>query len=262
VTVDGIDFAVFLSGPPDAGPLLLLHGTGASSQSWDPLLRFLTPTHRVIRIDLPGCGGSTIPESFDYEITAVGRQVGRVLDRLGVGPLTVVGHSSGGAFATGLAEQCPDRVSALALIDTGPDMHAYVAEEVDLRGASWSELTDDQLREAMRDGFHDGFAIPQDYVDQFRRLDFAVFAAASPPLRRYLADESLPRRLVPTGKPLFVIFGDRDVRWNPASADDYLIVPGAVVRLLAGLGHSPNLEDPGRVAAGLLAFTAGLQRNG
>ncbi|MGN6205148.1 alpha/beta fold hydrolase [Humibacter sp.] len=253
VTADGVGFAVFEDGPRDGDPLLLIHGTAASSRSWEPLLPFATSAHRVIRIDLPGCGRSAMPETLDYGVATVGRQIGMVLDRLDVGPVTAVGHSSGGVFATGLAEECPGAVSALALIDTGPSMGSYIAEGVDLRGASWAELTDDQLRQAMRDGFHPGFAIPQDYVDQFRQLDFAVFGAVSIAIRRYLSDRALPDRLAPLGKPLLVIFGEQDARWNPASADDYRIVPDARIELLDGLGHSPNLEDPERVARTLFA---------
>jgi pimeloyl-ACP methyl ester carboxylesterase len=58
------------------------------------------------------------------------------------------------------------------------------------------------------------------------------------------------------GKPLQVIFGDRDRRWNPASAADYRVVPGARVDLLPGAGHAPILEDPPQTAALLLAFAA------
>lgn len=257
LTVDGIDFAVYQDGPPDADPLLLLHGTAASARSWEPLLPLLVPAHRVIRIDLPGCGRSTLPHGASYDVSVVARRVGGVLDQLDAGPTTVVGHSSGGVFATGLAEQRPDLVSALALIDTGPHMRAYIAEEVDLRGASWTELTDDQLRQAMRDGFHAGFAIPKDYVDQFRELDFGVFGAVSVSIRGYLAERSLPDRLVPIGKPLLVIFGEQDVRWDPASAQDYRIVSGAQIELMNGLGHSPNLEDPQRVASSLSSFLTG-----
>ncbi len=53
-----------------------------------------------------------------------------------------------------------------------------------------------------------------------------------------------------------MIFGQDDRRWRSSSAADYRAVPGAIVELLPGLGHSPNLEDPPRTAVPLLAFTA------
>ena len=72
----------------------------------------------------------------------------------------------------------------------------------------------------------------------------------------YIQQQALPDRLAPLGKPLLVIYGEDDRRWRPSSAADYHAVPGAHVEMLPGLGHSPNLEDPPRTAAPLLAFTA------
>jgi pimeloyl-ACP methyl ester carboxylesterase len=56
--------------------------------------------------------------------------VGAVLDRLGVSTVTVVGHSSGCAVATALAEQRPDVVADLALIDFGPSLAAKTPEKL------------------------------------------------------------------------------------------------------------------------------------
>lgn len=256
VPVGDGELHVSVDGPDNAPALLLIHGTGASTRSWDPLVPHLVESHRVLRVDLPGCGASTKPDGASHAVADQARRVSTAMDRLGVERVTVVGHSSGGVFATALTELRPDLVAAAVLIDTGPDMAAYIAKDIPLRAASWSELTDDDIRTAMSDGFHPGFEIPQEYVDQFRDLDLALFGATSVAVRAYLGARSLPERLAPLGKPLLVLFGEQDQRWNPAAAADYRVVPGARVELLAGLGHSPNLEDPPRAAKELLAFTA------
>lgn len=246
-------------GPPDAPALLLIHGTAASARSWEPMVPLLTGSHRVIRIDLPGCGRSGKPDGASYAVEDQARRVSEALDRLGVDHAAVVGHSSGGVFATALAEQRPDLVAALVLIDTGPHMAAYIAKEVPLRAASWADLTDDEIRLAINDGFHEDFEIPKEYVDQFRDVDLSVFGATSQAIRAFLAERSLPVRLAPLGKPLLVLFGEEDRRWRPTSAADYHAVPGATVRMIPGIGHSPNLEDPPRTAVPLLVFTEGLR---
>lgn len=254
---DGAEFHVCQHGPSDAPALLLIHGTAASARSWDPMLPLLS-THRVIGIDLLGCGGSAVPDDGNYAVVDQVPRIGVVLDELGVGSVVVVGHSSGGIFATALTEARPDLVSAVVMINTGPDMSAYIAKEVSMQGASWSDLTDDQIREATSDGFHPGYDIPQAYLEQFREIDFQAFGAISVAIRAYLTQRSLPDRLVPLGKPLLVIFGDQDLRWQPSSANDYRIVPGAVINMMSGLGHSPNLEDPQRTARALLGFIGAL----
>jgi pimeloyl-ACP methyl ester carboxylesterase len=254
--LDDGEIHVYQEGPRDAPALLLIHGTAVSARSWEPMVPLLTGSHRVIRIDLLGCGRSAKPDGASYAVPDQARRVGAVLDRLGVGRAIVVGHSSGGAVATALTEKRSDLVTAVVLVNTGPDMAAYIAKEVAIRATSWADLTDEQVRQAMSDGFRAGYEIPQAFVDQFRDIDFHVFAAISQAIRAYLDEQGLPERLAPLGKPLLVIFGEEDRRWRPSSAADYRAVPGATVEMLPGVGHSPNLEDPPRTAAPLLAFTA------
>jgi pimeloyl-ACP methyl ester carboxylesterase len=243
-------------GPRDAPALLLIHGTAASLRTWDPLVPLLTGSHHVIRIDLLGCGRSAKPDGASYTIPDQARRVGAALDRLGVERAIVVGHSSGGSVATALTEQRPDLVTALALIDTGPNMAAYIAEEIAIGPAQWPDLTDEQLRQIMRSAFSAGYEIPQPLVDEARGMDLHVFAAISQAVRAYLEEQALPERLATLGKPLLVIFGEEDRRWRSSSATEYRAVPGATVEMLPGVGHSPNLEDPPRTAVALLAFTA------
>jgi pimeloyl-ACP methyl ester carboxylesterase len=253
---DDGEIHVCLDGPRAAPALLLVHGTAVSARSWEPMVPLLAGSHRVIRIDLPGCGRSARPDGASYAVPDQARRVGAALDRLGVGQAVVVGHSSGGTVATALTEQRPELVAAVALVNTGPDMAAYIAKDVPIRAEAWADLTDEQVRQAMSDGFRPGYEIPPALVEQFRDVDFYVFMAISQAVRAYLGERGLSDRLAPLGKPLLVIFGEEDRRWRPSSAADYYGVPGATVEMLPGVGHSPNLEDPTRTAALLLAFAA------
>ena len=254
--LDGGEIHVCLDGPRDAPAILLIHGTAASLRTWDLMVPMLTGSHRVIRIDLLGCGQSAKPDGASYEIPDQARRAGAALDRLGVKHAIVGAHSSGGAVATALAEQRPGLVTALALIDTGPNMAAYIAEEITIGPAQGPDLTDEQLRQLMSSGFSAGYEIPQPFVDEARGMNFHVLAATSQALRAYLEEQALPGRLATLGKPLLVIFGEEDRRWRSSSAAEYRVVPGSRVELLPGLGHTPILEDPPRTATRLLAFTA------
>jgi pimeloyl-ACP methyl ester carboxylesterase len=243
-------------GPLDAAPVVLVHGTAASSRSWYAMLPHLTAAHRVIRVDLPGCGSSAPPA--DYRVPGQARLVGEALDRLGTGPAVVAGHSSGGAIATALAEERPDLVTALALINTGPSMDSYIAPSFAFDPSDWSSLTESQLRQTVAQAFAPGFEVPQDAVDQVRAMTFETFAATSVALRNYLTERPLPDRLATLGKPLLVIFGELDLRWRAASAADYLRVPDAQVEVLPHAGHTP-VEDAATTASLLLAFAAAVK---
>lgn len=253
--LDGGDIHVREDGPRDAPALLLIHGTAASTISWDPLVPLLTPSHRVVRIDLLGSGRSAKPAGGDYTVPAQARRAGEALDRLGVERAVVVGHSGGGLVATALAERRPDLVTALALIDTGPSMDAFIGPDT---GAveQWP-LPEEQVRRLASSGFsREGYEMPQAFVDEVRGMDLAVFAELMRTPRDYVTQQTAPDRLKVLGKPLLVIFGELDRRWRPASAFDYRVVPGARVEMLPDVGHSPNMEDPSRTAEVLLGFTA------
>jgi len=259
--LDGGNIYVRQDGPRDAPALLLIHGSGFSTHSWDVLVPLLTTSHRVIRIDLLGHGRSAKPADGDYKIPAQARRAAAAVDRLGIEHALVVGHSSGGYAATALAEQRPDLVTALALINTGPRMDAFIAQEGAIEPSQWPHLTDEQIRLAASTGFsRAGYQIPQQLVDDVRCMTYHTFTTTMQASRAYIQQQPLPDRLAPVRKPLLVIFGEDDRRWRSSSAADYHAVPSAHVEMLPGIGHSPILEDPPRTAALLLAFAGSVPR--
>ncbi|MFB7244127.1 alpha/beta hydrolase [Streptomyces populi] len=256
LSLDDGDIHVCQDGPRDAPALLLIHGSASSTRSWDPMVPLLTGPHHVIRIDLPGHGRSAAPADRGYAIPDQARRVGTALDRLGVEHVVIAGHSSGGAVATAVAEQRPGLVTALALVNTGPGLDAFIAQESAAIGASPWPPTDEQLRRFASTAFsRAGYQVPEELLDDVRRMTHRTLTATTGATRSYLEQRPLPDRLRVLGKPLLVIFGEDDRRWRSSSASDYRVVPGARVELLPGLGHSPLLEDPQRTAVPLLAFT-------
>jgi pimeloyl-ACP methyl ester carboxylesterase len=262
--LDGGNIYVSQDGPRDAPALVLIHGLGGSTRWWDRVVPMLATSYHVIRIDLLGHGRSAKPAGGGYEIPRQGRRVGQALDRLGIKQAMVVGHSTGGAVATALAEQRGDLVTALALIDTGPRIDAFISQglvgqliEVPVLGQLlWRFRTDGPIRKGLSTGFTPGFEIPQQLVDDTRGMTHHALTATLRASDDYLKHRPLPDRLTGIGKPLLVIFGEQDQRWRSSSAALYRAVAGARVELLPGVGHSPMLEDPPRTAALLLTFTS------
>ncbi|MEU0081866.1 alpha/beta fold hydrolase [Micromonospora tulbaghiae] len=262
--LDGGNIHVSQDGPRDAPALVLIHGLGASTRWWDPVVPMLARSHRLIRIDLLGHGRSAKPAGGGYAIPQQAHRVGQALDRLDVEHAVLVGHSTGGYVATALAGQRGDLVTALALIDTGPRMDAFISDgpvgkliDVPVVGQLlWRLRTDGIIRRGLSTAFAPGFKAPQQLVADTRAMTYHALTATSRASDDYLAERPLPDRLTPLGKPLLVIFGEEDQRWRSSSAASYRAVAGARVELIPGVGHSPMLEDPPRTAALLLTFTA------
>ena len=98
--------------------VLLVHGLGASTLSWQPtgsrLATALDAT--VTAVDLPGFGLTRLPPGQRAGLPENGRVVRDLLTRY-LGPATVVGNSMGGALGVGLAARHPELVEALVLVD-------------------------------------------------------------------------------------------------------------------------------------------------
>jgi pimeloyl-ACP methyl ester carboxylesterase len=249
-------------GSRQAPPLLLIHGSGASSGSWKPVVPALAAHHHVIRIDLPGCGQSPPPPSYD--VPAQAARVAALLDGLGLRHVTVVGHSSGGYVATALAEQRSDLVTSLALISTGPSIDAILPQPAILRALMapplgpllWSRRSDATTRRGLNATCARPVDIPDDVVAELRGTTYRAMRGVLRANRAYIAERSVPSRLAVLDVPALVLFGMADPRWDPASARQYDAVPGVRVELLPGVGHVPIFEEPETTSTLLLGFTA------
>jgi magnesium chelatase accessory protein len=84
-------------------PLLLVHGTAASSHSFRALVPLLAERFTVIAPDLPGHALSTAPPTVDVSLPGIAAALADLLDALGVSPLVAVGHSAGAAVLARMA---------------------------------------------------------------------------------------------------------------------------------------------------------------
>ncbi|HVA06261.1 MAG TPA: alpha/beta hydrolase [Acidimicrobiales bacterium] len=248
-------------GKPGAPALLLIHASAASLATWDLVVPSLAGAFRVIRVDLLGCGKSTTPAA-GYDVPTQARRVSAALDKLGVSRVTVIGHSGGCAVAVALAEQRPDAVGAMALIDFGPSLDAKIPENRLTRllltrfpgSLLWRLKTEATIRRGARMGFNHPVDIPDAMIEDALRMTHRAFVGAMRAPVEYLGQRSLPERLSALDLPLLVIFGAEDQRWRSSLAGGYRVVSGARVELLSGVGHTPILEDPLTTAKLLINF--------
>lgn len=106
----GIRWHVQMMRPPGAGfapPVVLVHGTGASTHSWRDVMPALARRMTVIAMDLPGHGFSSMPAAADsLSLPGMAKGIAGLLSTLGAAPRIVVGHSAGAAI---LIRMCLDR---------------------------------------------------------------------------------------------------------------------------------------------------------
>jgi pimeloyl-ACP methyl ester carboxylesterase len=99
------------------GPaLILLHGYAETSRMWQPIIPLLAGRFTVIAPDLPGIGGSAIPES-GLDMKTAATRIHALARSLGVAEAEVVGHDIGLMVAYAYAAQYPAEVRKLVLMD-------------------------------------------------------------------------------------------------------------------------------------------------
>lgn len=231
-----------------SAPIVMLHGIGASSAIWLPVIADLDPAMAVARFDLPGHGRAAALErpGFAALMDAMWEQ----LEAAGIGEAHLVGHSLGGALALALADAGRLRVRSLTLLAP-----AGLGAEIDgafLAGfarATRAESLSPWLARLVADPA----VLPGGFAEETMRM-------RSPPGVRE-GQERLIQALFPDGTQSFdlrpalgrlrvpakVIWGRQDaiIPWRHA-----LAAPGRVaIHLLADTGHLAQLEAPDVVAA-------------
>jgi pimeloyl-ACP methyl ester carboxylesterase len=130
-----------------APPLVLIHGGRDHARSWDWVARDLRRDHHVIAPDLRGHGDSSWVRGGHYTLHEFLLDIAQLLDTLDLGPVTLVGHSLGGAVAIHYAATYPERVKKLVAIEgLGPPpemIERLVTQPIWERTREWIE----QVRE-------------------------------------------------------------------------------------------------------------------
>lgn len=264
VELPGGDLQVVERGPRDGSPIVLIHCFTCAIDWWDAMAPRLARRHRVVAVDLLGHGGSEKPDS-GYTIENQADLVAQALNRLGVRNAEVVGHSLGGPVSVALAERSPQLVDRLVIIDSrsSPDdegdlgILAELAFTPVIGEALWRIKPDFAVRQGLEVAFAPGFEVPDAFVEDVNRMTFSAYDESA--RDDYAEDTSLAERIAATRKPLLVIMGaEEQIIDDPRAtlarfADE---VPWAQTELIAGAGHSPNVEKPAQTAALVLAFNS------
>lgn len=242
------------AGPADAPPLLLVHGLGQNGfTDWLPVLPTLARQWRVLAVDLPGFGYSSSPDA-KLSPTNLARVLKASLDRHFSGPVSVVGHSMGGAVALRLASMEPARVSQLVLVDVAGILHrtAFTKHSASLQLPA--ESMPEPLREPVARLRDLGnvlierlFGLPVDPTEVLRANDWLwgrvlrdrnnVNAALA------LVDENFSAAVHTLQQPVRLIWGEAD-GIAPLRTGELLArcLPRAQLETLRGVGHVPMAQ--------------------
>jgi 2-succinyl-6-hydroxy-2,4-cyclohexadiene-1-carboxylate synthase len=238
-----------------SGPrVVLLHGFGQTCRCWGPVAAALADHHEVVRLDLPGHGGSG---GVVADLPATGR-----LAAAAGGPSVYVGYSMGARMALHVATEAPGAVRGLVLVGGTPgieddaeradrrDRDAALAARIRAEGVDW--FVDWWLAQPMFAGLS-----PATRFEDERRRNTAEGLAGSLELAGTGRQRPLWSALPEIGVPVLVMAGEDDGRYAAiARKTAAAIGANASVALVPGAGHSAHLEQPTRFQEVLLPWLA------
>jgi len=262
-TIHGYQRAYRIAG---SGPaILLIHGIGDNSTTWNTVQAKLAQRFTVIAPDLLGHGKSDKPRA-DYSVAAYANGMRDLLTVLDIERVTIVGHSLGGGVAMQFAYQFPHLVERLILVSAGG-----VTKDVNVvfRWASLpmgSEalallrlplvLPAVQVAGKVLGAALGTTGLGRDLPNVLRILDDLPEPTASSAFTRTLRAvvdwrgqivTMLDRCYLTQAIPVQIIWGTKDVvvpvqhAWMAHSA-----MPGSRLEIFEGSGHFPFHDDPAR----------------
>ena len=253
--VAGVRLHVRDTGPRAAPAIILLHGFGASLQTWDDWARDLQADHRVIRYDMPGFGLTGADPSGDYTDARSIAVLLALLDRVEVARASLVGNSMGGRIAWTFAALHPERVDKLVLVSpdgfASPGMAYGVAPKVPLMlRALPYVLPSFMLRASLAPAYANPGVVTEALFTRYRDMMLA------PGVRRAIVDRMGQQVLVDPvpllnriEAPTLLMWGEQDGMIPFANSADYLhALPHGTLAALPGVGHLPQEEAPATVA--------------
>lgn len=118
VDIGEMKFATYQRGPKNArSTVVLVHGFTSDKSVWIPFSNSIHPYRRVLTPDLAGHGESGFDASWNYSAGAQAQRLAKLLDKLEIDKVTLIGSSMVGNVNSSFAASYTERNQALVLID-------------------------------------------------------------------------------------------------------------------------------------------------
>jgi len=273
---DGVTLHYDVTGKGE--PVLLLSGgPGFSPGYLEPIAKALAAKHACVLLHQRGTGRSVL-EKYDattLELKKLVADVEALRRELKVEKLTIVGHSFGGILSMLYASEHPDRIRALALIDSGgPTLAAVPKFATNLASrfsaddtakiVEWSqpERMSANRRKAILEitkakaaAYFADRSKAHLLTDPMTEESFhdGVFYAVTPQL---MAGLDLRAAMKNVKAPVLVIHGKHDPLETAQEVHETFA--GSRLEIIEDAGHFPWLEKPDAVYAALRTFLGGL----
>lgn len=234
VEVNDVKINYVLEG--EGAVIVFIHGLGEDLESWEPQTKYFSNDFRVVALDLRGHGKSSAPKKR-IEIADFADDVAALLAHLGTKKAHFCGLSMGALVAFELCKRHPDLIQSIILVATRsqyPPAQTTVLEQMSM------ELIGEEVAT---------FALAANAPEPLREKVAKMIANTNKDAYIQSAEATSMLSyadLLPTIKvPTLIIVGELDIvaplNWAQLMNKD---IPGSVLKVMRGVGHLPNIENP------------------
>ena len=238
--------------------VVLLHGYLESMYVWDDFTSLLTPSVRVITVDIPGHGISEVKGEV-HTMEMVADVLHEMLNSLGIEKVTMVGHSMGGYVSLAFCARYPEQLEGLVLLSSSPNPDTDLKKENRRREIALVRAgkKDALARVAPEAGFAEqNRRRLKDYIDDLVEQvhiteDEGIVALLGGMMERVDQNQMLSE----CGVRQLFIMGRHDGYIPVEAAEEFIARnPQAEVAWLENSGHMGFIEEPEACADALLNF--------
>lgn len=235
--------------PTSPAPLLLIPGLLCDDATWQPQCEALAGTATCV-VARHGLANS---------ITQMARQA---LAAMPAGRFAVAGHSMGGRVALELTRLAPERVSHLALLDTGyqPLADGAAGEAERAQRHELLAIARTQGMRAMGERWASGMVHPDRlgtplFEQVLRMIERATPETFAAQIEALLGRPDATPQLAGIRVPTLVLCGREDA-WSPPARHEALhaLIPLSRLVVIPDCGHMSTMEQPEAVSTALRAL--------
>jgi len=244
-------------------PIVLIHGTGASLQTWNGWTDSLKKNYKVIRLDMPGFGLTGPRNDKDYSIKTYCTFLQEFLQKIGVDTFDLAGNSLGGEIAWNYAATFPAQVDHLILVDPAgfynknkqsPFSVFALAKHKWLANMMGQLDTKILVKKTLQDVFYDDSKITPEKIELYHDMSLrAGNRAAFSDRVQLIGKETMPDINSIKAKTL-LIWGKEDKLLDISLANNFKKIPNVEYIIYDYCGHSPQEEIPSKSVSDVLRF--------
>lgn len=245
-------------------PIVLIHGTGASLQTWDGWTDSLVKNnYKVIRIDMPAFGLTGPNKTNDYSSKMYVDFFDRFLHQIGIDTFAMAGNSLGGEIAWKYALAHPEKVTKLILVDPAgfyskeKGNGAIIFKLVKIKWfASLMSKIDTKIivNQTVKDVYFDDTKITNKQIELYYDMSMREGNRESFSRRVQQVDEEPILDVAGIKTPTLIQWGKQDILIDISLAENFTKIQNSKLIVYDSCGHSPQEEIPEKSVKDVISF--------